>query len=299
MGTFFSDLKSTFGPEALKQVGHKVFEDDCFGLAGQLAYFVLFSLFPFLMFLVALMGLVVDDPGSNLNTLTQSMGDFLPGEIIGLLKDYTDRTLRGAGSGVLFLGALAALWSGSAASYALIKASNRAYGLRETRPTWKVWGVSVLMVLCFLLLVGVLAVGIFGPGAGDYLQRLTGLPGSLMALWGALPWAVAFAALTLSLAVLYYLAPDADLPFKWITPGGLTATVLILGASVILDFYVTNLASYGQLYGPLTAVAVLMLWLYVMGFMVIVGVEINAVLARIAEEREDAEIVGYEDPADQ
>ena len=106
-------------------------EDDCFGLAGQLAYLVLFSLFPFLMFLVALMGLVVNDPESILNTLTESMEDFLPGDIIGLLTDYTDRTLRGASSGVLFLGALAALWSGSAASYALIKVSNRAYGLER------------------------------------------------------------------------------------------------------------------------------------------------------------------------
>ena len=131
MGKFFSDLKTTLGPEAFKRVVRKVFEDDCFGLAGQLAYLVLFSLFPFLMFLVALMGLVVNDPESTLNTLTESMEDFLPGDIIGLLTDYTDRTLRGAGSGVLLLGALAALWSGSAASYALIKVSNRAYGLER------------------------------------------------------------------------------------------------------------------------------------------------------------------------
>ena len=299
MGKFFSDLKTTLGSDALKRVVRKVFEDDCFGLAGQLAYFVLFSLFPFLAFLVALMGLVVDDPESTLNTLTESMQDFLPGDIVGLLTDYTDRTLRGAGSGVLFLGALAALWSGSAASYALIKASNRAYGLRETRPSWKVWGISVLMVLCFVLLVGVLAVMVFSPEAGDYLQRLAGLPGSLLILWNILSWATLFVTLTLIHAVLYYLAPDADLPFKWITPGGLLATILILVASATLDFYVTNLVRYDQLYGSLTAVAVLMLWLYITGFMVIIGVEINAVLARMTEEREGAEIVRYKDPADQ
>jgi membrane protein len=299
MGKFFSDLKTSFGSDALKRIGRKVFKDDCFGLAGQMAYFLLFSLFPFLMFLVALMSLVVVDPGSNLDTLTESIEDFLPGDVVGLLTDYTERTLRAASSGVLFLGALTALWSGSGASYALIKASNLAYGLRETRPSWKVWGISFLMVLCFVLLVGVLAVVIFSPEEGDYLQRLTGLPGSLLILWDALSWVALFVTLTLIHAVLYYLAPDADLPFKWITPGGLMATVLILVASVTLNFYVTNLAHYDQLYGSLTAVLVLMLWLYVMGFMVIVGVEINAVLARITEEREDVEIVRYEDPADQ
>jgi membrane protein len=289
MNTFFSDLKTTLGPNALKQLGRKMFEDDCFGLAGQLAYFVLFSLFPFLMVLVALMSLVVVDPEATLNTLTESIEDFLPQDVVRLLTDYTDRTLRGAGSSVLLLGALTALWSGSGASYALIQASNRAYGLGETRPVWKVWGISLLMVLCFVLLIGVLAVGIFSPEAGDYLQRLAGLPGSLLVLWDILSWTALFITLTLIHAVLYYLAPNADLPFKWITPGGLMATVLILVASVTLNFYVTNLARYDQLYGSLTAVIMLMLWLYVMGFMVIIGIEINAVLARVAEERKDNE----------
>jgi membrane protein len=187
----------------------------------------------------------------------------------------------------------------SSASYALIKVSNRAYDLRETRPFWKVWGISVLMVLWLVLLLGFLAVVIFGPEAGDYLQRLARLPDPLLTLWGTLSWAVAFVALALTHAVLYYLAPNANLPFRWVTPGGLTSTVLVLIASVILDFYVTNLARYDQLYGPLTAVAVLMLWLYVAGFMLIVGVEINAVLARKTEEREDTEIVRSKDPADQ
>ncbi len=109
---------------------------------------------------------------------------------------------------------------------------------------------------------------------------------------------VAFVALSLAHAVLYYLAPDTDLPFKWVTPGGLTATVLILVASVTLDFYVANLARYDQLYGSLPAVAVLMLWLYVTRFMVTIGVEINAVLPRMTEERKDAGLARYEDPPD-
>ena len=297
MSEFFSDLKTALDPEALKRVGRKVFEDDCFGLTGQLAYFTLFSLFPFLMFLVALVGLVVDDPGSTLNTLTETMGPFLPGDTVGLVKDFTDRTLRGAAAGTLFLGAVAALWSGSAASYALVKASNRAYGLSETRPSWKVWGISVVMVLCFVFFVGILALVICSPGADSYLQRLTGVPDSFMTFLIILRWPMAFVALILTHAILFYLAPDTDLPFKWTTPGGLTATVLIVVASVILDFYIANLANYDQLYGSLKAVIVLMLWLYVTGFMVILGVEMNAVLARLAEERKDNEIIRPEDPA--
>ncbi len=154
---FFSDLKSILSLRALKRVGHKVLDDDCFGLAGQLAYFFLLSLFPFLMFLVALAGFAMDDPESVLRTLAESMRGLLPSDAVGLLVDYIDRTLRGATSGALFFGILAVFWSGWAAADAIIKAANRAYDLRETRPLWKLGGLSVLMILGFALLVAALA----------------------------------------------------------------------------------------------------------------------------------------------
>ena len=130
MVEFFSDLKNILGVDALKRVGGKALEDDCLGLAGQLAYFVLLSLFPFLMFMVSVTGLVVNDPASVLETITQRMGGFLPEEAVGLLRDYIDRTLRGSPSGTLLFAVLLALGSGSAASQAVIKAANRAYGVR-------------------------------------------------------------------------------------------------------------------------------------------------------------------------
>jgi membrane protein len=297
MAKFFSDLKAIWELDALKRVGRKILYDDCFGLAGQMAYFVLFSLFPFLMFLVAWTGFVVDDPEAALNTLTESMQGLLPGDTVALLERYIDRTLREAGAGVLFIGILAALWSGSAASYALIKAANRAYEVRETRPLWTIWAISVLMVLLFALLIGILSLVILSPETGGYLQRLIGLPDFFLPLWDILRWVVAFVAVTLVHDVFYYVAPNVDLPFKWVTPGGLTATALILIASVALSFYVGNLGRYDQLYGQLGAVIVLMLWLYVTGFMVILGLEMNAMLARMVEEQRDTRIFQPEGPA--
>ena len=279
------------GLGALERVGRKVLADDCFGLAGQMAYFVLLSLFPLLMFVVALTGIVVDDPESALEGLTETVERLLPPDAVGLLEDYVGRTLRGAGPGVLLAGALTALWSGSGASYALVQAANRAYGVRETRPLWRVTGVCVLMVVGFALLVAALALVVLSPQTGGLAQRLTGLPDSVVVLWGALRWAVAFLAVTLALAVLYYLAPDAGLPFKWVTPGGLTATVLMLVSSVGLSYYVAELGRYDELYGPIAAVIVLMVWLYVGSLMVLIGVEMNAALARMAEERKGVELV--------
>lgn len=288
---FFSDLRSVLGPGVLQRVYRKVLDDDCPGLAGQLAYFTLFSMFPFLLSLVALAGLVIDDPATLLKTLTERMQGFLPGDAVGLLEGYIDLTLRNADPSVLVFAVLATFWSGWAAADAIVKAVNRAYELQETRPWWKLWGISVLMVLGFVLVVVSLALVVFGPEVGGYFQSLIGLPETLLALWDVLRWAGAFLAVSLAHALLYYVAPNAEVPFKWITPGGFAATVLILVASVGLNVWVANLGRYDQVYGQVGAIMVLMLWLYVTGLMVLVGAEVNAVLARAAEERKDTMIV--------
>jgi membrane protein len=288
---FLSDLRSVMGPGVLRRVYRKVLDDDCPGLAGQLAYFTLFSMFPFLLFLVALAGLVIDDPATLLKTLTERMQGFLPGDAVGLLEGYIDLTLRNADPSVLVFAVLATFWSGWAAADAIVKAVNRAYELQETRPWWKLWGISVLMVLGFVLVVVSLALVVFGPEVGGYFQSLIGLPDTLLALWDVLRWAGAFLAVSLAHALLYYVAPNAEVPFKWITPGGFAATVLILVASVGLNVWVANLGRYDQVYGQVGAIMVLMLWLYVTGLMVLVGAEVNAVLVRAAEERKDTKIV--------
>jgi membrane protein len=294
---FLADLRSVVGVSTLRRVGGKALEDDCPGLAAQLAYFVLLFLFPFLMLLVAAAGLAVDDPASVIETLAERMGGVVPEDAAGLLVDYVDRTLRSRTSGVLFFAILLVLGSGSAASQAIVKAANRAYEVRETRPLFKIWGISILMGLGVTLLVAALVFATFGPEIGGYVRRLTGLPGVFLTLWDALSWALAFLVVTLALAILYYLAPNAELPFKWITPGGFTATVMMLAASVALNLYAANIARYDQVYGQLGAVVVLMLWLYVTGLTVLIGAEINAVLARLAEERKGVELVQAEEEA--
>jgi membrane protein len=296
MNDFLSDLRSIAGPGVLARVLLKVRENDLLGLAGQLTYFFLVSFFPFLIFLVALAGLVLNDPESAIRSLISESVGFLPREAVELLVVYMDRTLRGAGSGVLLFGIVTTLWMGSAASIAITKAANRAYGLVETRPFWKLRGTSVLMALGFTLLVATLSLLVFE--VESYVERLDGAPSVLPAVWGIARWALAFAVVTAALSVLYYLAPDAHVPFKWITPGGFAATVLMFTASTALSLYASGLGNYDRIYGQLGAVIVFMLWLYAVGLMVLVGVEINAVLARRAEEEKGIELVHTDNPAD-
>jgi membrane protein len=292
LGEFFSDLKSVLGLSALKRIGRAALKNDCLALAGNLAYLFVLFLFPFLMFLVSLVGLVVDDPGPPLKALIEGIEDFLPGEAAGLLNNYLYRTLRSVSPLTLVFATLITLGVGSAVAETIAKATNRSYGVAETRPFWKIRGLSVLLVFGFTLLAAALAFVVLSPEAGSYLQQSVGLSDLFPNLfWRLTGWAVAFLALTLALDVLYYVAPNVDLPFRWITPGGFLATVFSIVASVILRVWVANVFRYDQLYGQLGAGIVLLIWLYAIGLAVLIGVEINAVLARMVEERKGVELV--------
>jgi membrane protein len=134
---------------------------------------------------------------------------------------------------------------------------------------------------------------------GSYVSPTAGLLETGTNLGRLSRWAMVFVAITLALDLLYYLAPDAKLAFKWITPGGFIATGLLFASDGALSYYVAKLGNYGQVYGQLGAVIVFMLWLYVTGLMVLLGLEINAVLARVAEEEKGIDLVQRRQSGDQ
>ena len=289
MAGFFSDLKSILSLRMLGEVVLGMRRNDLLGLAGQLAYFFLLFFFPFLIFLVSLTGLVIGNPEAGLMSLFEALTGLVPATAQTLVVDYVDRTLRSASTGALVFGILGALWLGQAASISITKAANRSYRLEESRPFWRLRGACLIITLGFTLLISVLTLAVFNVGA--HVLPVAGLPDTDTGLGKLLSWAMVFVAVTLALDVLYYLAPDADLPFKWITPGGFIATVLLFTSDGALSYYVANLGNYGQIYGQLGAIVAFMLWLYVTSLMVILGLEINAVLARTAEESMDIEVV--------
>ena len=292
MGDFFSDLKSILGLRMLGEVVLGIRRNDLLGLAGQLAYFFLLFFFPFLIFLVSLTGLVIGNPEASLKNLLEVFTGLVPANAQTLVVEYVDRTLRTASTGVLVLGILGALWLGQAASISITKAANRSYRLQESRPFWRLRGACLVITLGFTLLIAVLTLAVFN--VGTYVSSIAGLPETAASLGKLLSLAMVFVAITVALDLLYYLAPDAKLPFKWITPGGFMATILLFLADGALSYYVSKLGNYGQVYGQLGAVIVFMLWLYVTGLMVLLGLEINAVLARSAEERKGIEVVQTE-----
>lgn len=288
MAQFFMDLKHVLTPTTLMRVVRQLLANDAMSLGGQLAYFFVLFLFPFLMFLVSLGSLVVEAPEAILKTLVSSTEGFLPQSAIEILSNHLDRTLRSTSSSAFLISGLLTFIVGSIAALQIIDAANLAYGVPETRPFWKRWLIAILLILGFILLIVTMAFMVLSPQTGAYLQRTLDLPDTLMEFWGYISWTLAFLNLTLAFDILYYMAPNTELSFRWVTPGGLMTTILLLISSQIFILWANNIFRSDQLFGQLGAGIVLLLWLFIIGLVVLAGLEINAELARRAKKYEGA-----------
>jgi membrane protein len=269
--------------ELATRVIKEVREDDCLGWAAQLAYYLLFAVFPFFLFLTALLGFL---PIPNLmERLIAALAMVLPGEAVTLLQDNIRQLVTEQQGGLLSFGILAALWSSSSAVVAITAALNQAYDVEEGRPWWKVRGIAVLLTMglsLFLLLA--VALLIFGPQLGRGLASLVGLGTVFEILWNILRWPVSAGLLMVALALVYYFAPDVEQAWKWITPGAVCAVLATLLTSLSFSLYVSNFGSYNKTYGSLGAVIVFLTWLYLTGLCLLVGGEINAEIEHAAPE---------------
>jgi len=287
---FLTDLKRILGLAALRRVVRQLLENNGLALAGQLAYLFILFLFPFLIFLLTLVGIVANEPETILKDLARRMESFWPQETVELIRGYLDRSAKSTSLATFFSSVLFTLGVGSAAAEAISNAANRFYGVQETRPFWKVRGVAILLIFGFTLMIVALTFMVLSPETGAYLQKALVLPHIFLSFWMLLGWLLTFLAVTLALDVLYYLAPNVDIPFRWVTPGGFMAAILLLVANQIMRVLVADVFHYDQLYGQLGAGIVLLTWLYVIGLVVLIGIQMNAVLAQMAEEHEDIEI---------
>jgi membrane protein len=282
---FLLDMKSLLSVRALRAAVAEFQRDDALGLAAQLAFYLILTLFPFLLVLVSLMGTF-----SSPELAEQVLGYFqevTPQQVYEIIDSYLHDIIAGnrPAPGLFSVGLVIALWSASGAFAALINALNKAYDVEETRPFWKVRGIALLMTLglSVMIMIGVLLL-VAGPLIGRGLAELLGLGEVFTLVWNVVQWPVALSLMVFTVALLYYFAPDAGQPFRWITPGGLIGVLLWVLASVIFRFYVSNFGSYDATYGSIGAVIVLLLYLYISSLTILFGAELNATLVRLKEE---------------
>ena len=180
-------------------------------------------------------------------------------------------------SGLLTFGLVFSLWSASSGVYAVMEQLDRIYGVEDRRPFWKARGTAILLMVFFILLaIAALSLAIFGGVVQSWAASIVGWSPALRLLFATVRWIILAAAVLLALAMAYRFGPDADLRFQFISPGNVTAAILIALASVGFRFYVSEFGNYSATYGNLAAVIILMLWMYMAGIALLVGCEVNA-----------------------
>ncbi len=244
--------------------------------AGALSYQVFFSLFPFLFFLLALLG-ALNIPDFWDSLLDQARAVLPEQEAAGVVEQTVEQIRSQAqGSNLLSLGIILTLWSASSAVRTTMHALNVAYDIDEERPAWKRYPLSIFYTILLAVLI-IVAVGLMliGPQIAQWLAQQIGLGSVFVTLWewGRIP--AALLVLTAVVALVYYLCPNTDQPFRFITLGAVLAVIVWVVASLGFSFYVNNFASYSATYGSLGAVIVLLVYLYISASVLLFGAEVN------------------------
>ena len=186
--------------------------------------------------------------------------------------------------GLLSLGFLLALWASSNAVVSIMDAMNKLYDVKEGRPFWKVRLVAVCLVIALsLLFLLALVLLMFGTKIGDILADTINFGALFRVAWDLMLVPVILLLLVLAVALIYYFTPDVEHEWIWISPGAVIAIPGWICMSLGFSFYINNFGSYDKTYGSIGAVIVLLLWLYLSGFVILIGAVINAVIEHSSE----------------
>lgn len=279
----------------LKAAVDDFFEDDMTTYASALAYQILFSIFPFLIFLIALIGFF--HMPAFFDWLKIQMDFVLPDQAMGVV-DQVLGELQKQQSGLLSFGMAAALWTASAGVRAAMHALNVAYDVQEKRPAWKLYPLSILYTVGIAsMMVMAAAFMVIGPQAVEWLARWVGLETYVVTLWAWLRWPAALLILMLVIAIVYYVGPNIRLQFRLLSPGAVLAVIVWIAASLAFDFYVRSFADYSVMYGSIGTIIVMLLYFFVSSAVLLFGAEVNSVIETMERAQIGVPIVEEDNPA--
>lgn len=273
-------LRGLSAIEVAKKSVKDFLDDDMLTYASALSYQVLFSIFPFIIFLIALLGFL--ELSDLFEWLRQQAQLLLPPEAM----DQVDRVieeLQYPQGGLLSFGAAASLWIASASIRATMNALNAAHGVKETRPAWKVYPLSIVYTLGMAaMLIAAAVLLMIGPEVMKWIAQQIGMEAMFVLLWTWLRIPVSIILVMLAVAVVYYVAPNVKRRFRLITPGSVLSVTVWIAASLGFSFYVQNFANYSAMYGSIGTIIVLLLYFFISAAVLLFGAEVNAVIERDA-----------------
>ena len=272
-----TDLPKKSWLGVLKRTLKEFSDDKLTHWAAALTYYGILSLFPAILALISILGLI--GPSAT-QPLLDNLATAAPGPAKEILTGALTNLQNGSGAtGFAFvIGLATAIWSASGYIAAFMDASNAIWDVEEGRPIWKKLPIRVGVTVLMLLLLTALAVMtvVTGPIA-EKVGDLIGLGSAAVTAWDIAKWPVMALVVIFMLAVLYYAAPNVKQPgFKWVSPGSVVAVVLAVAASALFAFYVANFGSYDKTYGTFGGVIVFLVWLWITNIAVLLGAEFNA-----------------------
>ena len=256
--------------------------DQCTDIAAALTYYAVLALFPALIALMSLVG-VVGQGKQSADTVLQILRDVGAGGAADTLEPTLVELSQGSGAGLaLVVGLLAALWSASGYVGAFGRAMNRMYEIGEGRPIWKLRPLLLLVTAVMVVLAALVLVALVVSGpAAEAVGNALGIGDTAVTVWGIAKWPAILAVVVLIVALLYYSTPNIEQPkFRWISVGAVFAIVVWVVVSAGFGFYVANFASYNKTYGALAGVIVFLLWLWLTNLALLFGAELDSELER-------------------
>lgn len=283
VGQFFDDVKTAdinqFDVMTLmgftKELITRIKKVDVTGLASQLAFFFLFSLFPLLIFVFTLL------PYLNLDQseIFILIREFAPESVASLIEDTVGEILTKRNGGLLSIGAIATVWSASKGMNALTKALNLSYFKEETRSFFIARGMSmVFTIMLIAVLIVALVLPVFGQQIGIFIFSYLGLEEGFLMLWNSFRWIVPPVLIFSVFSLIYWLVPNVKIQLSSVLVGAAFATVGWIITSLGFSFYVGSYGNYSNTYGSIGAIIVLMMWLYLSAIVLMLGGQINAVM---------------------
>lgn len=273
-------------PKLAKTVWKETQDDDVFGRAAQLSYYFLLALFPLLIFLTSIVGLVIGTESGIRQNLFRYLSQVMPPSALQLIESTMQEVTAASSGSKISLGILATLWAASNGMGAITEALNVAYDVKESRPWWKQRLTAIgLTAALSILIISALVIVLAGGKIADSLAESFALGSVFTLTWKILQWPIVLAAMLFAFAMIYYFAPDVrNQKWVWITPGAVLGVALWLLVSFGFRLYLNYFNSYSKTYGSLGAVIILMLWLFFTGAAVLIGGEVNAEIEHEAAE---------------
>jgi membrane protein len=255
-------------------------DDQLTDRAAALTYYAVLSIFPGLLVLVSLLGLLGKSATQPLITnLTQAAPSNVRQIIVHAISNLQQG--HGAAGVAAIAGLVLALWSASGYIAAFMRAANVVYDVPEGRPFWKTTPIRIgVTVLVMVLLVASALMVVVTGSLASHVGQVLGIGSAAVTVWNIAKWPVLLIIISLMISILYWVAPNAKRGFQWVSPGGILAVVVWLIASGLFAIYIANFANYNKTYGSIAGVIIFLVWLWISNLAILFGCEFNAELER-------------------